>query len=42
MLFLICIKNPTQLFAQVPANVQDSLALVDLYNSTNGPSWTDK
>lgn len=22
-------------------NVQDSLALVDLYNSTNGPAWTD-
>jgi hypothetical protein len=25
---------------QSPGNVNDSLALVDLYNSTNGPSWT--
>ncbi len=25
-----------------PANVQDSLALVDLYHSTNGTHWIDK
>src|SRR5690242_4648686 len=26
-------------FSQVAANIQDSLALVDLYDSTNGPHW---
>ena len=26
----------------VPTNVDDSLALVDLYNATNGPSWVNK
>ena len=33
----ICLNNFQPLFAQV--NVQDSLALVDLYNSTDGPHW---
>src|SRR5687768_5680256 len=27
---------------QVPAIMQDSLALVDLYDSTNGNNWTNK
>lgn len=27
--------------AQRPLNLKDSLALVDLYNSTNGPQWTN-
>ncbi len=26
-------------FPDQPVNIQDSLALVDLYNSTNGPGW---
>jgi hypothetical protein len=28
-------------YAQQPVNVQDSLALVDLYDSTNGPGWSN-
>ena len=35
----ICLNNFQPLFAQV--NVQDSLALVDLYNSTDGAHWTN-
>jgi len=35
-LFYVCFCANT-VNAQV--NVQDSLALVDLYNSTNGPNW---
>ncbi len=31
--------STTKNFAQV--NVQDSLALVDLYDSTNGPNWVN-
>ncbi len=40
LLFVIalCISRPNKTIAQV--NVQDSLALVDLYNSTDGPHWT--
>src|SRR6266487_1294766 len=37
-LFTFC-ANRNNANAQV--NVQDSLALVDLYNSTNGVNWTD-
>jgi len=33
----ICVNKPNITQAQV--NVQDSLALVDLYNSTDGPNW---
>src|SRR4051794_39842129 len=33
----ICLSTPLSLVAQV--NVQDSLTLVDLYNSTDGPHW---
>src|ERR1035437_724489 len=29
-------------FIKAQVAVQDSLALVDLYNSTNGPGWTSK
>ena len=36
---IICV-NIHNLFAQV--NVQDSLALVDLYNSTGGPNWANQ
>ena len=28
-------------YAQQPVNVQDSLALVDFYDSTNGPGWAN-
>src|SRR4051812_38413573 len=35
--FALCVSTVN---AQV--NVQDSLALVDLYNSTNGPSWVEQ
>jgi Leucine-rich repeat (LRR) protein len=35
----ICVSTVTSSFAQV--NTQDSLALVNLYNSTNGASWTN-
>jgi Leucine-rich repeat (LRR) protein len=38
-LIALIIVNSVKLNAQV--NVQDSLALVDLYNATNGPGWTD-
>jgi len=34
----IAIAKPVTIHAQA-ANVNDSLALVDLYNSTNGPNW---
>src|SRR6476660_1587746 len=36
--FTVC-ANIHTVNAQV--NVQDSLALVDLYNNTNGPNWTN-
>ena len=35
--FALCLCKPVVLKAQV--NIQDSLALVDLYNSTNGDFW---
>jgi hypothetical protein len=35
----LCIHINTTIFAQA-VNVQDSLALVDFYNSTDGPHWT--
>ena len=38
LLFAFCINAAITTKAQVDVN--DSLALVDLYNSTNGPSWT--
>src|SRR6476469_8851210 len=28
-------------YAQQPVNIQDSLALVDFYDSTNGPNWSN-
>src|SRR6478735_12831338 len=28
--------------AKAQVNVNDSLALIDLYNSTNGPGWSNK
>jgi hypothetical protein len=34
-----CISITTELFAQT--KVQDSLALVDLYNNTNAPHWNN-
>jgi Leucine-rich repeat (LRR) protein len=46
VLILLLVLNAfalTQLSAQETYNLQtDSLALVDLYNSTNGPGWTYK
>jgi Leucine-rich repeat (LRR) protein len=38
LIVAICFLKPQFLRAQV--NVQDSLALVALYNSTDGPNWT--
>ena len=37
LLIALSICKPSVINAQV--NVNDSLALVDLYNSTNGPNW---
>jgi len=37
VVFVICTNTCINVRAQV--NKQDSLALVDLYNSTNGPNW---
>jgi len=36
--FALCANMYT---AKAQVNVQDSLALVDLYNSTNGPNWSN-
>ncbi len=36
-----CVCKTTGSFAQPPVNVSDSLALVDLYNSTGGDNWTN-
>src|SRR6478609_8958682 len=38
--FTIAVNIPFKLNAQA-VNVQDSLALVDLYNSTDGPHWVN-
>lgn len=40
LMFLICICCSTRVNAQWVA-VQDSLALVDLYDSTDGPNWNN-
>src|SRR5262245_48443942 len=40
VLLLISLSGITGLKAQ--ADVNDSLALVDLYNSTNGPAWNSR
>src|SRR4051794_390509 len=37
LVFALCANTSITVYAQV--NKQDSLALVDLYNSTNGPKW---
>ena len=34
--FAVCANIHT---ANAQVNIQDSLALVDLYNSTDGPNW---
>lgn len=39
IILTICFFKPNSANAQI--NVNDSLALVDLYNSTNGPNWND-
>src|SRR6266536_525337 len=36
LLFAVCVNIHT---AKAQVNVQDSLALVDLYNNTDGPNW---
>src|SRR3954467_10406512 len=38
LLFALCANTSITVYAQA-INKQDSLALVDLYNSTNGPGW---
>ncbi len=40
LFFVVVLAFPRIVGAQT--NVQDSLALVDLYNSTGGPNWTNK
>ena len=42
LLFLLmtALSTTTTSYAQQPVNVQDSLALIDFYDSTNGPNWT--
>src|SRR5437867_1448319 len=37
LVFAVCAN--INITAQAQVNVQDSLALVDLYNSTDGPNW---
>src|SRR4051812_3165415 len=39
LIFAFCVNATITTKAQVDVN--DSLALVDLYNSTNGPSWNN-
>src|SRR5689334_22888214 len=41
MLYCMLLAIAANLFSAIKAqiNVNDSLALVDLYNSTNGPNW---
>src|SRR3954471_7631491 len=39
LMFALCATTSITVYSQV--NKQDSLALVDLYNSTNGPNWDD-
>ena len=39
--FAFCSSKSITVYAQA-VNKQDSLALVDLYNSTNGPGWYTK
>src|SRR6266487_5136740 len=36
LVFALCVNIHT---SNAQVNVQDSLALVDLYNNTNGPNW---
>jgi Leucine-rich repeat (LRR) protein len=36
---MAALSTTSHSYAQQPVNVQDSLALVDFYNSTNGPGW---
>jgi hypothetical protein len=38
LLFAVCTNTFITVYAQA-VNKQDSLALVDLYNSTNGATW---
>jgi hypothetical protein len=38
LVFAFCTNTCISVYAQA-VNNQDSLALVDLYNSTNGPQW---
>src|SRR5438045_8822483 len=40
MLLTLWLTAP-RIFAQQACNVQDSLALIDFYESTNGPDWTN-
>jgi hypothetical protein len=40
-LYCLAIAICLNITANAQADIQDSLALVDLYNSTNGPSWTN-
>ena len=40
LLIVVCLSKLNNTQAQA-TNVQDSLALVDLYNTTNGNNWRD-
>src|SRR5258708_21078635 len=41
LLSFLFFARPFNASAQTAANQQDSLALVDLYNRTNGPGWVN-
>src|SRR5436190_15620011 len=41
ILLVLTLSLCVQSTADAQVNVQDSLALVDLYNSTDGPHWTN-
>src|SRR3954453_12709686 len=40
LVFALCANTSITVYAQA-VNKQDSLALIDLYNSTNGSNWND-
>ena len=41
LILALLISSIAKTQSNPPANTQDSLALIDLYKSTNGPGWTD-
>src|SRR5688572_15290694 len=41
-ILMAAVSTTSSTYAQQPVNVQDSIALVDLYDSTNGENWSTK